>query len=291
MDKFRFIKENKQMFPVEKMAKILNVSSSSYYKWLEEGELEYSKRDLFLKDKISNIQAECKYRKGIPNIYLDLKESGIHVGHNKVAEIMRKFSLNCRTRKLYKVVTTKVNPDAKYSPNLLNRDFSANKPNEKWVSDITYIRSNSGWLYLCVIIDLFNREVIGWKTSNTIDSSLVCDTLKLAVRRNDAGRGLILHSDRGSQYTSNKFRKLLNIMGIEQSMSRKGDPWDNAVAESFFGALKCEEVNLENYVGIKDLDLSMIEYIEVYYNRKRRHFNLGGESPIGFRQSYERNIA
>jgi transposase InsO family protein len=200
---------------------------------------------------------------------------------NRVAKRMRLAGLRSKIRRNYRV-TTNSKHDFPIAPNRLERNFTAAAPDKVWVSDITYLATRSGWLYLTVIIDLFSRMVVGWALSSSLSHEMVVTALKRAIRRRHPAKGLIFHSDRGVQYACTDFRKVLDAHGFTQSMSRKGDCWDNAVAESFFGIMKTELVYHEKYEGRKDTLHSIFEYIEAFYNRQRRHSALGYLSPAEY---------
>jgi len=223
--------------------------------------------------EIREIYDGSKGRYGSPKITQELKDRGRRVGKNRVAKRMREAGLRSKVRRKYRVTT-----DSKHhfvvSPNLLERNFTAEAPDRVWVSDITYLATGTGWLYLTVIIDLFSRLVVGWALSSSLKHEMVVTAFKRAIRRRRPGKGLVFHSDRGVQYACSDFRKELGKQGFIQSMSRKGDCWDNAVAESFFGIIKTELVYHERYEGHQDTLHSIFEYIEVFYNRQRRHSTL-----------------
>jgi transposase InsO family protein len=214
-----------------------------------------------------------KGRYGSPKITGELRNRGRRVGKNRVARRMRIMGLRSKIRRKYRVTT-----DSKHhfavSPNVLERNFTAQAPDRVWVSDITYLATRTGWLYLTVIIDLFSRMVVGWALSSSLSHEMVVVALKRAIRRRRPGKGLVFHSDRGVQYACSDFREELDKHEFIQSMSRKGDCWDNAVAESFFGVLKTELVYHEQYEDHQDTLHSIFEYIEVFYNRQRSHSTL-----------------
>jgi len=226
-----------------------------------------------LDTEIREIYDGSKGRYGSPKITQELRDRGRRVGKNRVAKRMRKAGLRSKIRRKYKVTT-----DSKHNfpvaPNLLERNFTAQAPDKVWVSDITYLATTTGWLYLTVIIDVFSRMVVGWALSSSLSHEMVVAALKRAMQRRRPAKGLIFHSDRGVQYACNDFGKQLSKYKFIQSMSRKGDCWDNAVAESFFGVLKTELVYHERYEGHQDTLHSIFEYIEVFYNRQRRHSTL-----------------
>jgi transposase InsO family protein len=255
------------------MCRVLKVSRSGYYRWLKR---KPSKRELEnqrLDAQIHEIYDQSKGRYGSPKITQELRDQGHRVGKNRVAKRMRMAGLRSKVRRKYRVTT-----DSKHNfpvaPNLLERDFTAQAPDRVWVSDITYLATRSGWLYLTAIIDLFSRMVVGWALSSSLSHEMVVSALKRAIRRRRPGKGLIFHSDRGVQYACGGFRKELVKHEFIQSMSRKGDCWDNAVSESFFAVMKTELVYHERYEGHQDTLHSIFEYIEVFYNRQRRHSTL-----------------
>jgi len=255
------------------MCRVFEVARSGYYRWLKR---KPSKRQLDnqrLDAQIREIYDRSKGRYGSPKITQELRDQGRRVGKNRVASRMRKAGLRSKIRRKYKVTT-----DSKHkfpvAPNRLERNFTAQAPDMVWVSDITYLATRTGWLYLTVIIDVFSRMVVGWALSSSLGHEMVVTALKRAIRRRRPGQGLIFHSDRGVQYACGDFRKELAKHEFIQSMSRKGDCWDNAVAESFFAIMKTELVYHERYEGHHDTLHSIFEYIEVFYNRQRRHSTL-----------------
>jgi transposase InsO family protein len=273
--------EHRTQFRVEEMCRVFEVSRSGYYRWSKRRpsrrELDNQRLDALIRE----IYADNKGRYGSPRISRELGDRGLRVGKNRVARRMRQAGLRSKVRRKYRVTT-----DSKHhfpvAPNLLQRNFTAAAPNQAWVSDITYLATRSGWLYLTVIIDLFSRLVVGWALSSSLSHEMVLVALKRAVRRRRPGKGLIFHSDRGVQYACTDFRKQLAVHGFIQSMSRKGDCWDNAVAESFFAMLKTELVYHERYSGYPEALCSVFEYIEAFYNRQRRHSVLDYLSPAEY---------
>jgi transposase InsO family protein len=230
------------------------------------------------------IRAEFKASKntyGRDRMKLALRDKGILCGRNRVVRLMKKDGLKPRQVKKFKA-TTNSNHSLPVSENLLNRDFTADRPNSKWVADITYVRTREGWLYLAVVIDLYSRFVVGWAMSERMTRGLAMDALKMAIWRRKPGRGLLHHSDRGVQYASHDYQALLKQHGIICSMSRKGNCWDNAVAESFFHTLKTELVYHGNYETRREAKQEIFEYMEVFYNRRRLHSALGYKNPSDF---------
>jgi len=255
------------------MCRVFEVSRSGYYRWLKRKPSQRHLDNQRLDTQIREIYEQSKGRYGSPKITQELRDQGRKVGKNRVAERMRKAGLRSKIRRKYRVTT---NSKHKFpvAPNLLERNFTAQAPDRVWVSDITYLATKTGWLYLTVIIDLFSRMVVGWALSSSLSHEMVVVALKRAIRRRGPTNGLVFHSDRGVQYACTGFRDELEGHGFVQSMSRKGDCWDNAVAESFFAIMKTELVYHERYEGHQDTLHSIFEYIEVFYNRQRRHSTL-----------------
>lgn len=259
------------------MCKAFNVAKSSYYFFKK----REKKLDCKIKEKVKEIFKDSRNTYGIKRIKAELEHQGIKVGHNKIAKIKQENGLYPKIRRRYKQ-TTNSKHNNKVNENYLNRDFTAHKPNEKWVSDITYISTLEGWLYLCSIIDLHSRKVIGWSMSDKIDTDLVCNSLDMALLKRGDVSGCIFHSDRGSQYTSDKLRKKLLDNNLIQSMSRKGNCWDNAVAESFFKTLKYDGDMIKVFKSKDQAKIHIFEFIEVFYNRIRRHSSIFYFTPDEF---------
>jgi transposase InsO family protein len=255
------------------MCRVLEVSRSGYYRWLQRKPSQRQLDNQRLDAQIREIYDGSKGRYGSPKITQELRDRGRRVGKNRVAKRMHLAGLRSKVRRKYRV-TTDSNHHFPVAPNLLERDFTAAAPDTVWVSDITYLLTRTGWLYLTVIIDLFSRMVVGWALSSSLGHEMVVTALKRAIRRRRPGKGLVFHSDRGVQYACAGFRDELEGHGLVQSMSRIGDCWDNAVAESFFAIMKCELVYHESYEDHQDTLHSIFEYIEVFYNRQRRHSTL-----------------
>lgn len=287
--KYQFIKNHSGEFPVKKMAEVLQVSKSRYYSWLKEPSVKIIK-DQYLEPKIMKIFETNRETYGSPRISDALKDEGIICGVNRTARIMKNMGIKASTKKKF-IVTTDSNHDYPIAPNIVDRNFTVERPNEVWVSDITYIWTHEGWLYLCVILDLFSRLVVGYSMSVNIDTHLVSAALKMALISRNPDDGLIFHSDRGSQYASHDFRDLLENNGIIQSMSRKGNCWDNACAESFFSTLKKEEVYRRSYKTRKDARISIFDYIATFYNNIRKHSFLDYLSPESFELKWFRKNA
>ena len=295
MTSYRFIQENMKRFTVKEMtrtfgSKLFGVSRGAYYKWLKTG-LSKSNYDpdAELVRLITEIVLENTYRYGNPRVKKELfKRHGLRVSRKKIARLLRKHGLNARRMRKWTTTT-----DSKHSyplcENILNRDFCASKPGQKWVSDITYLRTMNGWLYLTVVIDLFDRKVIGWASSNTLEvANTTISAFEMAIKNRTAENDLIFHSDRGVQYCAYSFRDVMrNILpGIQQSMSRKGNCYDNACAESFFKTLKSEEEKTSGKYSAMEVRQAVFFYIESYYNRRRMHSALDYVAPNDYYLSY-----
>lgn len=280
--RYKHIEENRFRFGIEEMASALQVSRSGYYRWCRHSLGRYAAENTRLLQRIKEIYTEHKGRYGSPTITHILREEGERCSRNRVARLMRINGIRCKTVKKFKA-TTDSQHSKPVAPNLLAQNFSASAPNQKWVSDITYIWTREGWLYLAVIIDLFSRKVVGWSMSTRIDRFLVMQALTMAFFRCHPLPGLIFHSDRGSQYCSSDVRNLLLRFKMIASMSGKGNCFDNAVAESFFHTFK-NDIRFEDYQTREEARTSIFEYIEVYFNRIRRHSYLGYLSPEVFEQ-------
>jgi transposase InsO family protein len=269
------------MFPIEKMCKVLNVSRSGYYNWLSRKSSKRCLENRILTEQIKKIHLESKQRYGSPKITQVLNKETKWVSRQRVARMMKSLDLRSKTRRKFKVTT-----DSKHNlpvcENILNRDFTASGLGEKWVSDITYISTKEGWLYLTAIIDLADRKAIGWSLSDTMTAeATVIPAWNKAIKNRKIKPGLIFHSDRGVQYACNEFKSAIkNDTPIHRSMSRKGNCWDNAVAESFFKILKSEIGYPVKFQTRLEASLVLFEFIEIWYNRKRIHKALGYKTPI-----------
>ena len=271
-------------FNVTVMCKVLKVDRSSYYHWVKGGSC-VKKVDKELNELIKIIFMQGRQNYGTRRIKERLEQRyGFIVSRRRIGHIMRDLGLVAKTRKRYQVNTTNANHNLPIAPNLLNRDFYASYPNEKYVGDITYIPTSEGWLYLAIVIDLYSRRIVGWSMDDNMGVSLVNNALKMALISRRPYKGLIWHTDRGSQYASYSHKNLLEHHGIVQSMSRKGNCWDNAVAESFFHTLKTELIYHEVYETKAQANQSIFEYIEVYYNRERIHSSNNNLSPVAFEE-------
>lgn len=265
------------------MCRVLHASRSGYYAWRKGRVTQRQLQEQKLLALIKQIHADSRGTYGSPRVLRELRKRGIVVNHKTVEELMKRHGIRAKSKKKFKA-TTNSKHNLPVANNLLDRNFTATKPNQAWVGDITYVATEEGWLYLSTWIDLFSRKIVGWSMSSRMTADIVVDAFRLGVFRQKAVPDLI-HSDRGSQYASHDFRKELKKSGCKQSMSRKGNCWDNAVAESFFAALKNELVHHEKYKTREQARLSIFDYIETFYNRRRAHSHLNYVSPEEFEQS------
>ena len=267
-------------FPSAAMCRVLKMSSSGYYAWRGRKPSERQQRRADLTDKICAIHVESKGRYGSPQIHRNLLKQGVKCNVKTVAKCMKSAGICAKTTKKFRICTTDSNHSLPIAENVLERDFTATKPNEKYVGDITYVKTDEGWLFLAIVIDLFSRMVVGWSMSKNMKASLVTDACQMAIDIWQPPPGCIMHSDRGSQYASREHRDLLDKHGFVCSMSRKGNCWDNAVAESFFATLKKEQVHHEHYATYEQARSSLFQYIEIYYNRWRTHSAIDYQVPV-----------
>ena len=288
--KYQFIKDNSSGFSGERMAKVLNVSRSGYYAWLSRPRSRRAEENIRLDVEIKSVYERSQGRYGSVKITRELLKRGKKYGRNRVASRMRKMGVASKVRKKFKA-TTHSKHNYPVAPNLLNRNFTASAPNEVWVSDITYIRTKSGWSYLTVFIDLFSRIVTGWAISTSLNHEMVLEAFQKAFWRRKPGKGLIVHSDQGVQYACDEFRKTLKKHGFIQSMSRKGDCWDNAVAESFFKTVKTEWAYHIDFQDIHHVKREAFEYLEMFYNRERLHATLAYQSPAEYEENEYKKCA
>ena len=280
--RYRFIEKHRQNYPVEQQCSVLDVSRSGYYAWRERQQ-QQKKKDVLraLIEHIHRIHNKSRKTYGSPRIHAELQAEGVVCNHKRVARLMRLEGLQGR-RKRRKATTTDSKHAFPVASNVLNREVKAEAPNEKWVGDITYIPTQEGWLYLAVVMDLYDRKIVGWSMSPQISADLVEDALRMALYKRQPDPGLLHHSDRGSQYASEQIRRILTNNQIEVSMSRTGNCYDNAVMESFFSTLKCERVHHQDYKTRTEASRDIFEYIAGFYNTVRRHSSLGYLSPNQF---------
>ena len=285
--KYVFIRDHQGAFSVDLMCRTLEVGSSGYYAWLKRPESSRNRENRQLLMEIKAVHSKSRQTYGSPRIHAELNETGRACSKYRIARLMRQHGIVSKHKRKFRV-TTNSSHSFPIAGNLLQRRFNVSRPGQCWVSDITYIPTREGWLYLAVTLDLFHRKVVGWAMDRWITRWLVMKALNMAIQNGSLKPGLIHHSDRGVQYACNDFQALLKVHGIECSMSRKGDCWDNAVAESFFHTLKVELIHGKIYDTRQQAKMAIFEYIEVFYNRQRRHSYLGYLSPEDFEK---KNVA
>lgn len=284
--KYAWIKKHTRLFSVALMCRVMKAGTSGYYDSFKRLPSQQLLRRKTIAQAAAHSYFESNRIYGYRKVYQDLQEENIICCQETVRRIMRGIGLYSRIKRKF-IVTTDSNHTLKVAENLLGRDFTAKSPNQKWVADITYIPTKTGWLYLAVVMDLFSRRIVGWAMSDNIDSKLVQSAMKMAILHREPDKGLIHHSDRGVQYAAQDFQDLLDDNKIICSMSRKGNCWDNACVESFFGSLKNEWVKGKIYETYEDGEKDIFKYIEVFYNRKRRHASLGYVSPAVYEEMHE----
>jgi len=268
-------------FSIQAMCRVLQVSRSGYYEVLKRPPSDHSIKDDELKPQIKAAFEKGRENYGTRRVKRELKKQEIAVSRRRIGRLMREEELQVQTKRKFKV-TTDSNHDKPIAPNLLEREFTVDTPDTAYVGDITYIPTREGWLFLAIVIDLFSRAVVGWSMDARMKADLVNDAMLMAIWKRKPAKGLLFHSDRGSQYASDSYRKILETHGVKASMSRKGDCWDNAVAESFFHTLKTELVHHCDFQTREEARAEIFEYIEVFYNRQRLHSANGYEAPLVF---------
>lgn len=285
--KYGFVTQHKKAWPISLMCQVLGVSRFDYYRYVKrQSETEPDPQHNEMIEWVEKIADASDFTYGVRRMKRALNALGYPVGKHRTRALMKEAGVSVKRRKKYKV-TTNSNHKQPVFDNVLTREFDVQQPNQAYVSDITYVWTQEGWLYLAVVIDLFSRKVVGWSMSSRMNAQLVCDALTMALWQRRPQAGLIHHSDRGSQYASRQFRQLLNMNQITGSMSRKGDCWDNAVVESFFGTLKQERVQWRHYQTCHEAQQDILQYITMFYNSRRMHSYLDYKSP----NQYEADMA
>lgn len=279
------MEDYRHQYRLVRMAHVLGVSRSGYYAWRTREQSKRSLSNTFLLDEIKRVFKESQDTYGSPRITADLQDRGISCSENRVARLMNVNGIQAKHQRRFKG-TTDSRHHFPVAANLLQRDFTVDRPNRVWVSDITYLRAPGGWQYLALIKDLFHKGTVGWAVSDRLKSDLVIQAFEMACRRRQPEAGLIFHSDRGVQYASDQFRRLLNTYKFQQSMSGKGNCYDNAVAESMFATLKKEIGQFGRFGSLQETKSLIFEYLEVFYNRKRRHSALGYMTPDEFEKQF-----
>lgn len=285
--KYEFITEYSSEHSIALMCRVLMVSRSGYYSFAKGTISLRASANAELLEAIRTSHTNSRETYGSPRVYQDLRRDGKRCGKNRVARLMAKAGIMARMRRRFRV-TTRKDPGAQYAPDRLQRSFVAEHPHQIWTSDITYIWTEEGWLYLAIVMDLFSRMIVGWATGGRIDAELVCRAVNTALVRHQPATEVIFHSDRGSQYTSKRLRELLAKNRPAMFVASQGlSCYDNAVTESFFHTLKTESVHFERYSTRESAHRSLFDYIEIFYNRKRRHSSLGYSTPMEARDSYQ----
>lgn len=283
--RYAFIAQQRETVAVRRLCRWLDVSPSGYYAWRKRPMSRRQQDDERLVALIRAVHQASRKTYGSPRITAELGSQGEHVNHKRIERLMRRHDIRAKQPNRF-VRTTDSRHDRPVADNVLNQQFEVKAPNRVWTADITYIDTTEGWLYLAVVMDLFSRRIVGWAMDNHMPTSLVEDALKMALGRRQPPKGLLHHSDRGSQYASQDYQNLLKKADIQVSMSRTGNCYDNAVQESFFGTLKCECAS-ERYVSLAAAHTSLFEYIEAWYNPRRRHSALGYLSPEQFEANFD----
>jgi len=263
------------------MCKVFNISRSGYYSWLNRPVSRRAQENINLGDNITQIYNKHRGKYGCPRITKELHKTGLSCSKNRVYNIMNKLKLKAKNKRKFKV-TTDSNHKLPIYKNIVNRDFTATNINQKWFSDISYIETNEGWLFLAIVLDVYSRAIIGWSMDKTMTKELVCDALNMALWRRQFPKGVIIHSDRGSQYCSKEYQNILSNNEFICSMSRRGNCWDNSIAETFFHTLKTELVYDYKYKTREEAKNSIFNYIETYYNKTRIHSSIGYLAPMEF---------
>ena len=267
------------------MCRVLSVSRSGFYAWLSRPLSERARRRAWVGEAVEAAYVRYRKRYGAPRLAVELNAQGVGCSLNHVAALLRERGLKARNGKGFRY-TARVEAKTNVSDNRLGRAFGATRPNHKWVSDITYIKVGRTWMYLAAVMDLFSRKIVGWALDTHMREGLILEALEMAVSQRETNEETLLHSDRGVQYRANEYQQALSAYGLQCSMSRKGNCWDNAVMEAFFSRLKVELIYAENYQSVEAARSAIFEYIELFHNRTRRHSALGYISPREYERRY-----
>jgi putative transposase len=286
--RYAFIRDNTCCWPVRLLCRVLDVHPSGFYAWLQQPHSQRHQADLRLTGQIKQfwLESGCVY--GYRKIHLDLRDSGQQCGVNRVWRLMKRVGIKAQVG--YRSPRARKGEASIVSPNRLQRQFNPDAPDERWVTDITYIRTHEGWLYLAVVVDLFSRKIIGWSMQSRMTKDIVLNALLMAVWRRNPQKQVLVHSDQGSQYTSHEWQSFLKSHGLEGSMSRRGNCHDNAVAESFFQLLKRERIKKKIYGTREEARSDIFDYIEMFYNSKRRHGSSDQMSPTEYENQYYQRL-
>jgi len=284
-----FIKENRKQYSLSLVCEVLQVSQSGYHKWLKKKVSFRAKENQRILEVIWFHHNKSKRTYGLPRIYSAMRKEGFIVNKKRIARLMRDNNIKAKTKRRFRITTVQ-SSKAQPSENILKQNFTASSENKIWTGDITYVWTKEGWIYLAVIMDIYSRKIVGWSIDCSLSTELVIRALMMAIVHRNPQRGIIFHSDRGSQYTSSSFRSILKNYGIVQSMSSTGNCYDNAITESFFHTLKTELIYWEKYQTKEEAKRSIFEYIEINYNRRRLHSSLGYLSPVEFEEKQRREL-
>ncbi|EFT3778959.1 IS3 family transposase [Salmonella enterica] len=286
--RYAFIRDNARCWPVRLLCRVLDVHPSGFYAWLQQPHSQRHQTDLRLTGQIKQfwLESGCVY--GYRKIHLDLRDSGQQCGVNRVWRLMKRVGIKAQVG--YRSPRARKGEASIVSPNRLQRQFNPDAPDERWVTDITYIRTHEGWLYLAVVVELFSRKIIGWSMQSRMTKDIVLNALLMAVWRRNPQKQVLIHSDQGSQYTSHEWQSFLKSHGLEGSMSRRGNCHDNAVAESFFQLLKRERIKKKIYGTREEARSDIFDYIEMFYNSKRRHGSSNQMSPTEYEKQYYQRL-
>ena len=279
--RFRLIDANKAAIPIDRMCGLLGVSVSGFYAWKDRGPSQRQLDDMVLLAHIRSQFASSHETYGVPRMHVELREDGVSVGRHRVARLMRDNGLKALQKRRYKK-TTDSHHGGLVAANLLDQDFTCDAPDQKWGADISYIWTAEGWLYLAIVLDLYSRRIVGWATSDRLKKDLALNALRRAIALRGPPPGLIHHSDRGSQYCSDDYQRLLKVQGIVPSMSGKGNCYDNAMVETVFKTIKSEMIWRTSFQTRSAAELALGRYIDGFYNPRRRHSALGYKSPLTF---------
>jgi len=283
------VSAHQDCYPIATMCRVLGVSTSGYYAWRNRGPSRRARENAALVERIAIIHVGSRGTYGAPRIHAQLKEDGVEVGHNRVARLMREAGIVGVTRRKRRC-TTQRNPDAPAATDLVDRNFTSTAPDELWVADITYVPTRAGFLYLAVVVDAFSRRVIGWAMAGHLKARLVLDALEMAIRQRRP-KGVIHHSDHGTQYTSVEFGRRCREAGVRPSMGSVGDCFDNALCESFFATLECELLDQNDFSTRAEAQRAVFDFIEGWYNLHRLHSSLGYDTPTRYERRYAERIA
>ena len=284
--RFAFIQQHAEEFPVDVMCEVLEVSRSGYYAWRNRPPSAAAQRRAQLVERIAAVHVGSRQVYGSPRVCAELRSQGVACSENTVARLMRQRGIRSKMRRKFKVSTTHSRHAHPIAANRLNQEFAVPLPNQVWAADITYIPTGEGWLYLAAVLDLCSRKVVGWAADDHLRAELPCRALEMAVQHRRPAGPLLHHSDRGVHYACDEYQALLARHGLTASMSRTGNCYDNAVVESFFGTLKTELTHHHTYATRNEARLALFEYLEVFYNRQRRHSTLGYRSPAEYEATF-----